>query len=233
MNNITTYIGRIQRPITLMLVFIIINPHVLDDFLSPAAQQYLMKGIAVIAAFIGYLKDTKTADAKTVTDLITAVPITPTDTKIPMIQLKTAASALVLLICFFLCSCAAFLKFQDNPANQAIEVGLFDVGANLMGQPELAFLAGPAVNGLTVITDATQKQNPTAINWSNVQAGSQQVATAVAQAIPTNNGKVAAQVAAAAYTSLMSSQNPPTPSAANIALKTIATALTNGSISQQ
>lgn len=75
MNKITTYIGAAQRPIVLILMFLIINPHSLDGLLSVTAAQYLMKIVAVVGAFIGFLKDYKTADAKTVTDLIQAVPV--------------------------------------------------------------------------------------------------------------------------------------------------------------
>lgn len=92
MNKITTYIGAYQRPLTLLLMFIIINPHALDAFLGVTAQQYVMKGTAVIIAFIGFLKDYKMADAKTVTDLITAIPIPanpiPSTSIAPIVMMK-------------------------------------------------------------------------------------------------------------------------------------------------
>lgn len=76
MNKITTYIGAVQRPLTLALIYILINPHALDAFLSVTGQQYMMKVMAVAIGFVGFLKDAKMADAKTVTDLIKAIPPT-------------------------------------------------------------------------------------------------------------------------------------------------------------
>lgn len=117
MNKITTYIGSAQRPLTLLLMYILINPHALDSFLSVTAQQYVMKITAAVIAFIGFYKDTQIADAKTVTDLIKAVPLGNASIISPLADMKAAAGkvALMLVCCFFLQGCAAIGGILSNP----------------------------------------------------------------------------------------------------------------------
>lgn len=72
-NQLTTYLGMAQRPLALLVMFIILNPHALDAFLSDAQRTTLSNIVAVIIAFIGFYKDKSMADAKTVDKVIDVV----------------------------------------------------------------------------------------------------------------------------------------------------------------
>lgn len=125
MNKITTYLGAFQRPMMYILIYLLINPHALDAFMSVPAQQYFMKVWAAVVGFVGWYKDYKTADAKTVSDLIQAVPITDNDPKKPLIEMKAVAKAAALFVVLFLCvGCASF---RPN----TIKIG---VGGNIQTQ---------------------------------------------------------------------------------------------------
>lgn len=119
---------------------------------------------------------------------------------------------------------------QSSPVTQAVEKTLLTVGASLAGQPELAFLAGPATTSVTwAVNSITKQPNALAISGTDVQGDAQKVATAIVTAIPTSQAKTVAAQVATAYQTIMNAPGV-TPNVANgnAALVIISNALTAG-----
>lgn len=233
MNKITTYIGAAQRPITLILMFIIIEPQALNGLLSVTSQQYLMKIIAVIIAFIGFIKDTKMADAKTVTDLINAVPLNNTSPLAQLKEMKTQAAvtvSIILIFFFFPVGCTstggsnvitAVSSVIKNPALQQATLTAANIAAVV--EPQYASLAPVAVQELIALTNGT---NPIGVT-GNVDQDVPALIETVSAMIPTNKGsEVATQIANAYKTAMNAPGMTQTPGTANAVLTAIATGLT-------
>lgn len=118
MNFITTRIGLIQRVLTFAFLYFLINPHVADDFLSLYWQQIVQKVWIALIGFIGWYKDSQIADAKTLNQLIAAVPNPPANKSFPLAEMKAQVPVTIIII-FFLCS-FAFSGCANNPNGQHI-----------------------------------------------------------------------------------------------------------------
>lgn len=140
-----------------------------------------------------------------------------------------------ILLCAALSACATpfgdkVAAVQNSPVTKAVETTLFTVGASLGGQPELAFLAGPAVTSVTwAVNSITKQPNALAISGTDVQGDAQKVANAIVTAIPTSKAKVVAAQVATAYQTIMSAPGvTANVTNANAALVIISNALTAG-----
>lgn len=140
-----------------------------------------------------------------------------------------------ILLCAALSACATpfgdkVAAVQNSPVTKAVETTLFTVGASLGGQPELAFLAGPAVTSVTwAVNSITKQPNALAISGTDVQGDAQKVAAAIVTAIPTSQAKVVAAQVATAYQTIMSAPGvTANVTNGNAALIAISNALTAG-----
>lgn len=149
---------------------------------------------------------------------------------------------LILILVSFSCTTAnptptvqqvsqSIATLQNNPTTQAVEADLVAVAGSLLGQPEIAYVAGPAINGLTIAANAINGQiNPTAVTGSNLPADAALIQSTVIAAFPKSSVATAlkaGQAAAAAYTNIMTAPGvTPSPVTANAALQVISNAIT-------